>query len=123
MNPEHPVPPVRSSSDPILVEKRPYSSPTLREYGPVSKLTMTGNGTGGDGGSAGMQMACARRLKARIVKVGEHSPGISLYLFVYRPKHQHRHKTQRHLGVMADEVEKVAPSAVSTGGGGYKSVD
>jgi hypothetical protein len=42
----------------INTQKRPYSRPSLVEYGSVSKLTQTGAGSGTDGGTAGMSMMC-----------------------------------------------------------------
>jgi hypothetical protein len=38
--------------------KKAYIAPSLVEYGSIEKLTQTGNGTGTDGGSVGMQMVC-----------------------------------------------------------------
>jgi hypothetical protein len=38
--------------------KKRYVPPSLIEYGSIEKLTQTGNGTGTDGGSVGMQMVC-----------------------------------------------------------------
>ena len=43
----------------INTPKRQYSTPTLTTYGPVSKLTQSGNGSGADGGTqSGMMMPC-----------------------------------------------------------------
>lgn len=42
----------------VSTPRRPYSTPSLVEYGSVSKLTQTGTGTGTDGGSAGKSMMC-----------------------------------------------------------------
>jgi hypothetical protein len=38
--------------------KLSYSSPMLVEHGPVAKLVQMGNGSGTDGGTAGMSMVC-----------------------------------------------------------------
>jgi hypothetical protein len=43
----------RPGSKPVV-----YTSPRLTHYGAVSKLTQNGNGTGTDGGPAGMNMNC-----------------------------------------------------------------
>lgn len=105
-------------------QKLPYSRPTLTEFGSVSKLTMTGSGTGSDGGTtAGMQMVSDRRAKESIVRVGDHPLGIGLYLFEYKPHFRASCGEGRYLGVMADEVELVMPQAVVVHADGYKMVD
>jgi hypothetical protein len=38
--------------------KKAYVAPSLVEYGSIEKLTQSGNGTGADGGTTGMQMQC-----------------------------------------------------------------
>jgi len=58
-----------------------------------------------------------RRLKQDIVVVGEHPNGLPAYEFAY--KHD---PTRRFIGVMADDVEKFMPEAV-TEVDGYKTVD
>jgi hypothetical protein len=42
----------------VPVQRLPYRSPALVEFGNVSKLTENGAGSGGDGGAAGMSMNC-----------------------------------------------------------------
>jgi hypothetical protein len=40
-------------------KREPYRKPTLVEYGSISKLTQSGNGSGTDGGTTpGMTMTC-----------------------------------------------------------------
>lgn len=56
-----------------------------------------------------------RRLKSNIVRTGTHPLGIGLY--------EYDIFGERQRGVMADEVETVLPSAVSTHPSGFKMVD
>ena len=50
---------VKESAPAGAVQRKPYRPPSLTAYGHISKLTMTGFGTGGDGGAvAGMRMVC-----------------------------------------------------------------
>ena len=68
---------------------------------------------------AGTSLAAAymlsdRRLKSEIKRVGTHKLGIGIY--------EYRIHGQKQIGVMADEVEKVMPSAVKEING-YKAVD
>lgn len=56
-----------------------------------------------------------RRLKSNIVRTGTHPLGIGLY--------EYDIFGERQRGVMADEVEAVLPSAVSTHPSGFKMVD
>jgi Chaperone of endosialidase len=108
--------------------KEPYSRPVLRAYGMLHRVTQ-GSGTfPGDAGSGmmlmpGMMMMSDRRLKQNIVKIGNHPLGFGLYLFDYKPEYRKRCGEGRHFGVMADEVEKVMPSAVVPGFDGFKAVN
>lgn len=64
-------------------------------------------------------MASDRRLKANIQQVGQHKLGVGLYRYNYiwdSPDKQY-------VGVMADEVQRVMPEAVSDIGQGYLGVD
>jgi hypothetical protein len=48
-----------NSQGTLKVEKKPYASPQLTEYGNVEKLTRGGQGSGTDGGSdPTMMMVC-----------------------------------------------------------------
>jgi len=103
-------------------DKAAYSAPVLRVYGSVSKLTLGGGGTIGDG--VVMDMGPSdRSIKENIVRIDTHPLGIGLYLFDYKPEYRERCGTGRQLGVMADEVETVVPEAVSVHPDGYKMVN
>jgi len=63
-----------------------------------------------------------RSLKQNIVQVGEHPIGFGLYLFDYKPEFV-GFGVGRQFGVMADEVERFVPEAVTVGAHGYRSVN
>lgn len=85
------------------------------------------NQSGGDGGLGGMlglagslitSFSSDRRLKENIEAVGQDEDnGLTLYEFNYIGE------TQRYRGVMADEVQRVMPRAVSLDADGYAMVD
>jgi hypothetical protein len=104
-------------------KRRAYKKPTLRVYGQVRDLT-GGNGSSvnGDGGPL-MKAASDRRLKSNVVRIGDHSLGIGLYLFDYTNDCHFPQGLGRQFGVMADEVALVLPAAVSVGPDGYQRVD
>lgn len=60
-----------------------------------------------------------RRLKKNIVPLGKTSGGIPIYEFQYTWEYGE----EKHIGCMADEVEKVIPEAVITHKSGYKKVN
>ena len=62
----------------------------------------------------GAAMISDRRLKHNIERIGMHSLGIGIYAYDIFDRHE--------IGVMADEVERVIPQAVTTGADGYKRV-
>lgn len=68
----------------------------------------------GSAGIAAASMFSDRRLKSNIVKLGEDPRGWGVY--------EYDIFGERQTGVMADEVEKVIPEAVSTHESGYKMV-
>jgi len=103
--------------------KATYNSPALKVYGSVSNLTRSGNGTGGDGGTAGMSMVSDPSAKENIIRIGDHPFGIGLYLFDYKPEFREEWGSGRQFGVMADEVETVMPEAVVVHPDGYKMVN
>lgn len=106
--------------------KAPYSSPVLRVFGSVGKLTKGGNGSGMDGTkpvSANPLKHSDRNTKEKIVKIGDHPLGIGLYLFDYKTAFRTSCGHGRQFGVMADEVESVMPGAVSLHPDGYKQVN
>ena len=70
-------------------------------------------------------MACDPRMKENIQPIGVMENGLTLYSFEYKDEFK-KHKLAGdgiHVGVMADEVEKVYPYAVTTLDDGYKVVD
>ena len=73
------------------------------------------------GGSLGAAAISDIRLKKDIKKVGKLRDGINIYSFKYI-NHKDLPKGE-HIGVMAQEVEKVIPEAVITMADGYKAVD
>jgi hypothetical protein len=68
-------------------------------------------------------MKSDRRAKGNIVRIGDHAPGIDLYLFDDKPEFRDAWGHGRQLGVMADEVEQAMPQAVSVYADGYRRVD
>lgn len=83
-----------------------------------------GNFLGSVAGAAGQAGSFAalfsdRRLKDVIERIGTTKHGIPMYKYTFKADPQKR----VHVGVMADEVEKVLPHAVSTHPNGYKMVD
>lgn len=61
--------------------------------------------------------ASDRRLKKNIKKIGKTDDGQSLYSYKYKGTNEHR------IGLMAQDVEKKNPDAVTTMPSGYKGVD
>ncbi len=79
-------------------------------------LAGAGLGAAGAAGGFGSLLAMSdRRLKSNIVRVGEHPLGIGVYEYDIFGKRQR--------GVMADEVEKVMPSAVLEHPSNFKMVN
>ena len=107
----------------VKARKAPYSRPVLHVYGSVSKLTMGTSGSVADGAVMTQMAMSDRNAKQGIVRIGDHPLGIGLYLFEYKPEFRERWGHGRRLGVMADEVERVSPQAVSAGPDGYKVVN
>ena len=62
-------------------------------------------------------------VKQNITQVGYLDNGFPLYAFEYKPQFQHECGHGLHIGVMAQDVEKVIPDAVSIHASGYKMVD
>jgi hypothetical protein len=65
-------------------------------------------------------LASDRRLKKDIKKIGEFDKGLNLWSFRYKWDHD---DSPKHVGLMAQEVEKVVPDAVSFSPDGYRMVD
>ena len=110
--------PTRTSKSP----KKPYHSPILTVYGSVKELTGAFSGATTADVNAMMLTMSDRSLKQNIVQVGEHPIGFGLYLFDYKPEFAD-FGVGRQFGVMADEVERFVPEAVTVGAPGYRSVN
>jgi hypothetical protein len=106
--------------------KKTYKTPTLQRFGTLSRLTQGSAGTVGDGG-AGKKTKTGgksdRRLKRNIVRVGTLPQELGLYLFDYISECRKPEEQGRQLGVMADEVERVLPDAVTLSPEGFQLVD
>lgn len=61
--------------------------------------------------------------KERVVRVGEHPWGFGLYLSGHKPEFREAFGDGRRFGVMADEVERVCPEAVTRNAAGFRTVD
>lgn len=106
--------------------KKAYAAPVLTRYGDVRKLVQTGTMTPNETMALmipSRMVVSDRAAKANVARVGLHPLGIGLYLFDYRPEFRDACGHGRQFGVMADEVEKVMPQAVSIGPYGHKAVD
>ena len=103
-------------------KKKAYQSPGLQVFGRVHLTTQGTGGNGSDGGGS-MTMMSDRLTKHDIIRVGEHPLGMGVYLFRYKPEFREAWGCGRQFGVMADEVERVLPEAVSVDRDGYKVVN
>jgi hypothetical protein len=72
---------------------------------------------------AKMGMFSDIRVKQDIVQVGQLKNGFPLYAFQYKPEFQEQCGHGFRIGVMAQDVEKILPDAVSVHANGYKMVD
>lgn len=107
-------------------KKKVYSRPVLNIYGSVCMLTMGTASVGNDPSpynNTRKNSQSDRTAKENIVRIGQHPLGIGLYLFDYKPEYRNQWGNGRQFGVMADEVEKVMPEAVSVHPDGYKMVN
>jgi hypothetical protein len=120
MNDHDPTKPAPAATAPV--PRKPYRPPRLQSFGKLHLRTQGSNGLGADGGGL-MTMMSDRRAKEDIVRVGTHPLGIGLYLFRYKRAFSDAGGSERRLGVMADEVERVLPAAVSVDPDGYRRVD
>jgi hypothetical protein len=102
--------------------RKPYRAPRLVVYGSVRELTLGNNGASPDVATKRKKTKPSDpRVKQNILRIGTHSLGIGLYLFEY--KRDFLDDRRRHFGVMADEVERVMPEAVSRDENGIRQVD
>jgi hypothetical protein len=84
----------------------------LMNLGGAALMSPAGTFTGSD-----------QSIKENISKIGSLDNGINLYRFEYRPEYKDTWGHGSHIGVMAQEVEKVIPEAVTTHKDGYKLVN
>lgn len=75
------------------------------------------------GGAAIGKMFSDIRVKQNITQVGRLTNNLPLYSFKYKPQFQNDFGHGFRIGVMAQDVEKVIPDAVSIHANGYKMVD
>jgi hypothetical protein len=102
--------------------KKPYRSPVLTVYGSVKELTgAVSLGTFTDATNMMVTMSDPA-LKENIERIGEHPVGFGLYLFDYKQEFI-SFGAGRQFGVMADEVERFVPEAVTVGAHGYRTVN
>ena len=105
--------------------RKAYSPPRLVKYGEVRTLTQSGSSGGAENVAmpAANKMASDRALKENISRIGDHPFGFGLYLFDFKPEHRAAHGDGRQFGVMAQEVDGVAPHAVGRDAAGHAVVD
>lgn len=89
-----------------------------------NQAAQAGNLQSGLFGLAGVGMkagaaASDRRVKRQIRRIGTHPLGVGLYRFRYRPEYAAQWGHGIQIGVMADEVLRIKPEAVSTHPDGY----
>ena len=80
-------------------------------------------GLGGNLGAAYMMMPSDVRLKENIKAVGYLPNGLPVYEYEFKPEFKHIGGEGKHIGVMAQDVEKVIPEAVVEHPDGYKMVN
>ena len=84
--------------------------------GQQNKSSFLGSVTGlvSAGAKAYAPFGSERAYKQNIVQIGTHELGIPLYEFEYLPQYAEKWGNGKHVGVMADELIKVMPEAIST---------
>jgi len=111
-------------SDASPAQKQAYSAPQLRVFGAVREFTQGSGFANSDAQSGKRRPQSSPAYKTNSVRVGIHPMGFGLYLFDYKPEFAAVFGASgRQFGVMADEVAKVMPQAVSTDDKGYTVVD
>lgn len=116
-------------------KRKPYQPPKLQRFGNLRRMTQGSGGNRFDGNNSLLRGSgnprpprpprrprSERRLKKNILHIGNLSIGVGLYLFDYR-KPLGAEENGRQLGVMAEEVERVMPEAVTVSADGFKRVD
>lgn len=119
-----------------LSDRKSYITPQLVGYGSVAVLTKASVSGTNELGPRPTSPACANgpgfttpcipsdiRCKVNVVRMGAHPSGIGLYLYNYAPEFALRMGSGTFLGVMAQEVLEVNPSAVVLDESGYYAVD
>ena len=120
----------------LSADRKSYVTPQLVGYGSVAVLTKASVSGTNELGPTSTSPACANgpgfttpcipsdvRCKVNVVRMGAHSSGIGLYLYNYSPEFAARMGCGKFLGVMAQEVLEVNPSAVVLDESGYYAVD
>lgn len=116
--------------------KSAYSAPSLKVFGSISGLTLSGGGTRCDATNPGNGVGTVAQspppgnvcpsdpsVKENIARIGTHPLGFGIYLFDYKSEFRSDWGHGRQFGVMADEVQLVLPEAVVTRSDGYMAVD
>jgi hypothetical protein len=80
-------------------------------------------GLGGMLGAAALMSPSDIRLKENIKAIGWLPNGLPVYEYEFKPEYKHIGGEGKHIGVMAQEVEKVIPEAVVEHPDGYKMVN
>lgn len=113
-----------TSKDDTHTPKSQYHKPKLQIYGKVHHLTQGTGGTASDS-AANMTKSTGSdpAIKENVVRVGTHPLGFGLYLFDYKPEFRDECGLNRQFGVMADEVNRVMPEAVTTRADGFLAVN
>jgi len=116
---------MKTETQAIQSERKSYTPPKLISYGGVRSLTQAISAGPAEmtTGNNSDKKASDRMTKENLVKIGVHPLGIDLYLFDYKPEYRDAWGHGRQFGVMADEVERVMPEAVSMHPDGYKMVN
>jgi len=82
-----------------------------------------GNLTNGLFGLGAAAIGSDRNIKENITELFQRDDGLKVYEFEYKPKYKEAWGDGKHVGVMAQDVEKLYPHAVSVHPDGYKLVN
>jgi hypothetical protein len=93
----------------------------LLDIGKTAAMAPSGTFSGPTGLFQTVQGWSDERLKDNVKRIGTHDLGVGIYSFNYKKGYDLPEGT--HIGVMAQELEKVKPEAVSTADNGYKLVN